>query len=168
MKRFQRVSLRGQKSRLLERKPPQPELLFEYACDYCAGRPSIWCCRDHSAGRSVRRATPIPWGSLPSMAALTRSGARKGSEIVMLIFRALHRSRFAMLSALAVGLVMSSTRQRRHGRSPRPISPASPNVSGEPVLAGVFRQGTARAWWLGKLDDQPVPAGPLCGRREYG
>jgi hypothetical protein len=34
------------------------------------------------------------------MAALTRSGARKASEMVMLIFRALHLSRFAMLSAL--------------------------------------------------------------------
>jgi sulfonate transport system ATP-binding protein len=27
---------------------------------YYAGRPSIWRCRDHSAGKSVRRATPMP------------------------------------------------------------------------------------------------------------
>jgi len=43
----------------------------------------------------------MPWGSLPSIAALTRSGARKASEIVMLTFRALHPSRFAIVSALA-------------------------------------------------------------------
>ena len=47
------------------------------------------------------------------MAALTRSGARKASEIVMLIFRALQFSRVAMLSALAVGSAMSSSSQRR-------------------------------------------------------
>jgi hypothetical protein len=27
---------------------------------YAEGRPSIWCCRDHSAGMSARRATPMP------------------------------------------------------------------------------------------------------------
>ena len=69
-------------------------------CDYCQRRPCIRCCRDHSAGRSVRQATPIPCGSRPSMAAWTRSGARKASEMVMLIFRTLQFSRVAMLSAL--------------------------------------------------------------------
>jgi hypothetical protein len=53
-------------------------------------RSSICRCRDHSAGMSQRRATPIPRGSRSSMAALTRSGARNASEIVMLTFRALH------------------------------------------------------------------------------
>ena len=51
---------------------------------------SIWCWRDHSAGRSTRRVTPMPWGSRPSIAARTRSGARNASEIVMLTLRALH------------------------------------------------------------------------------
>ena len=45
----------------------------------------------------------MPCDSRPSMAALTRSGARKA----MLIFRALQFSRFAMLSAFAVGSAMS-------------------------------------------------------------
>jgi hypothetical protein len=54
---------------------------------YCAGSPSIWCWRDHSAGRSARRITPMPCGSRPSIAALTRSGARKASEIVILTSR---------------------------------------------------------------------------------
>ena len=36
-------------------------------------RPRIRRWRDHSAGRSARRVTPMPWGSRPSIAALTRS-----------------------------------------------------------------------------------------------
>jgi len=55
----------------------------------------------------------MPCGSRPSIAAFTRSGARKASEIVMLTLRTLQLSRVAMLSALAVGSVMSSLSQRR-------------------------------------------------------
>src|SRR5438132_1258177 len=47
------------------------------------------------------------------MAAFTRSGARKASEIVMLTFRMLHRSRLAMLSAFAFASARSSSSQRR-------------------------------------------------------
>jgi hypothetical protein len=47
------------------------------------------------------------------MAALTRSGARNASEIVMLTLRILHPSRFAILSALAVGSDVSSSSHRR-------------------------------------------------------
>src|SRR3984893_3779322 len=39
---------------------------------YAEGSPSIWCWRDHSAGMSARRATPMPRGSRPAMAAFTR------------------------------------------------------------------------------------------------
>jgi hypothetical protein len=57
----------------------------------CApSRPSIWRWRDHSAGRSARRA----------------SGARKANEMVILTLRTLQPSRFAMLSAFAVGSVI--------------------------------------------------------------
>src|SRR5204863_1821571 len=49
----------------------------------------------------------------PAMAALTRSGARKARETVMLTWRTLHLSRFAMHSASAVASVMSSSSQRR-------------------------------------------------------
>jgi hypothetical protein len=80
---------------------------------YAEGSPSIWCCRDHSAGMSARRATPMPRGSRPAMAAFTRSGARKASEIVMLTLRMLHRSRLAMLSAFAFASARSSSSQRR-------------------------------------------------------
>ena len=55
----------------------------------------------------------MPWGSRPSMAALTRSGARKASEIVMLTLRTLHPSRLAIISAFAGGSAMSPTSQRR-------------------------------------------------------
>jgi hypothetical protein len=79
----------------------------------CAGKPSISRCLDHSAGKSVRRATPMPCGSRPSMAALMRSGARKASEIVMLTFRTLQLSRFAMLSLDIDASVVSSSSQRR-------------------------------------------------------
>ena len=59
-----------------------------------------------------RRATPIPCGSRPSIAALMRPGVTKASEILMLIFR-VKLSRLAMLSLLAVGSAMSSSSQRR-------------------------------------------------------
>jgi hypothetical protein len=47
-------------------------------------RPSIACYRDHSTGASRNRVTPMPRGRRPSMAAFTRTGARKASDIVML------------------------------------------------------------------------------------
>ena len=47
------------------------------------------------------------------MAALTRSGARKASEIVMFTLRMLQSSRFAMLSVVTDGSVVSSSSQRR-------------------------------------------------------
>ncbi len=65
---------------------------------------------DHSAGKSARRATPMPCGSRPSMAALTRSGARKASEIVHI-----HLADAAPLSLgdAAVSAAISSSSQRR-------------------------------------------------------
>jgi hypothetical protein len=47
------------------------------------------------------------------MGALTSSGARKASEIVLLIFRVVQLSRPAMLSVVAAGSAMSSSSQRR-------------------------------------------------------
>src|SRR5712691_3446346 len=71
------------------------------------------CWRDHSTGASRNRVTPMPRGNRPSMAARTRSGARKAREIVMLTCRTLHRSRLAMLSAFAFASARSSSSQRR-------------------------------------------------------
>ena len=50
------------------------------------------------------------------MAALTRSGARKASEIVMLTFRAPQPSRLAMLSVVMDASIASSSSQRRPRR----------------------------------------------------
>jgi hypothetical protein len=63
---------------------------FEPGRNYCGFNPSASNCRLHSAGASRNRSTPMPRGSLPSTAALTRSGARKASEMVMLTRRTLH------------------------------------------------------------------------------
>ena len=86
----------------------------------CEGRRSISCCLDHSAGNSVRGAMPMPCGSRPSMAALTRSGARKASEIVMLTLRTLQLSRFAMLSVVIDASVVGSSSGPREKQSNRP------------------------------------------------
>ena len=59
-------------------------------------KPSIAYWRDHSAGASRRRVTPMPRGNRPSTAACTSSGARNASEIVILTCRMLHFSRAAI------------------------------------------------------------------------
>src|SRR6516162_984653 len=163
MKRFQRVSLCRQKSRFLARRPPQTDMLFEYVGDYCAGRPSIWCCRDHSAGKSVRRATPIPRGSRPSMAALTRSGARNASEMVILMFRVLHFSRLEMLSALAVGSAMtgnrgdqSRPRLRTYRASLFGADPLGQKNFPTPPCRCLPPRDRKSTRWLGKMNDQLV------------
>jgi hypothetical protein len=69
------------------------------------------------------------------MAALTRSGARKASEIVMLTLRTLHRSRLAMLSAFAFAPARSSASQRRPAQSMRPGARGTRSVSDERVAA---------------------------------
>jgi hypothetical protein len=55
----------------------------------------------------------MPCGSVPAIAALTRSGARKESEIAMFTLRAVQPSRCAIVSAVAVGSMTSSSSQRR-------------------------------------------------------
>src|SRR5260370_160803 len=55
------------------------------------------------------------------MAALTRSGARKASDIIMLTLRMLHPSRAAMLAVVAAESEVSSSSQRR----PRAIDATS-------------------------------------------
>src|SRR5262249_31237047 len=52
--------------------------------DQDRARPSRSNCSDHSAGASRKVATPMPRGSRPSTAALTRAGAMNAIDIVML------------------------------------------------------------------------------------
>jgi hypothetical protein len=88
------------------------ETRFEYG-RYGAVRPSMRYWRDHSAGSSQSRVTPMPCGSRPSIAALTRLGAREASDIVMLTLRTLQPSRAAMCSAFVLTSASSSLSQRR-------------------------------------------------------
>jgi hypothetical protein len=60
---------------------------------YSGLRPSASNCRPHSVGGSRSRSIPMPRGRRPSTAALTRLGARKASEMVILTCRTLHFSR---------------------------------------------------------------------------
>ena len=76
-------------------------------------KPSIAYWRDHSAGASRRRVTPMPRGSRPSTAAFTSSGARNASEIVILTCRMLHLSRAAICSTLVTVPATISSSQRR-------------------------------------------------------
>jgi hypothetical protein len=62
-------------------------------CDYSGLSPSASNCWRHSVGGSRSRSTPTPRGRRPSTAALTRLGARKASEMVILTCRTLHFSR---------------------------------------------------------------------------
>jgi hypothetical protein len=69
---------------------------FETVRNYCGFNPSAPNCWSHSVGASRNRSTPMPRGNRPSTAALTRSGARKASEMVMLTWRTLHFWRAAI------------------------------------------------------------------------
>src|SRR5207237_9126989 len=82
-------------------------------CEVQIDKPSIAYWRDHSAGASRRRVTPMPRGRRPSTAAFTRSGARNASEIVILTCRMLHLSRAAICSTpVTVPATLSSSQRR--------------------------------------------------------
>jgi hypothetical protein len=112
------------------------------------GRPSIRRCRDHSGGPSQSRMTPIPRGKRPSVAALTRSGARNASEIDMFTCRTLHCSRVAIVSASVTAPEIIWSSQRR----PRAIDATS--------LARV----SAR---IGRLPCGPVELGTMISHRRF-
>jgi len=79
------------------------------------------------------------------MAALTRSGARKASEIVMLIFLTLQFSRLAMVPAVIAGSAISSSSQRRRGSQRRLAGIFCHGTSS--VLGGSARWMTSRSRW---------------------
>ena len=80
---------------------------------YSGLSPSASNCRLHSAGGSRSRSTPMPRGRRPSTAALTRSGARKASEIVILTCRTLHFSRVQRSATVVTRPETTSSSQRR-------------------------------------------------------
>jgi hypothetical protein len=67
--------------------------VWDRRSSYSGFSPSVSNCRLHSVGGSRSRSIPTPRGRRPSTAALTRLGARKASEMVMLTCRTLHFSR---------------------------------------------------------------------------
>ena len=83
------------------------------------------------------------------MAPLTRSGARKASEIVMLTLRALQPSRAAMTSTVASGTAVNSSSQRRPAQSARREVRVSRNGSREPAVARSHGQKDLAAPGLG-------------------
>jgi hypothetical protein len=85
-------------------------------------------------GASNGRATPIPLGSRPSTAALTRLSARKASEIAIWMCRLLQASRVAMPSIVALPLSLSDSHWR-----PRAIAVTSLTQESE-------RIGPGRGW----------------------
>src|SRR5712671_3716489 len=90
-------------------------------------------------GRSHRRAIPKSCGKCPSIAALTRSGARKASDTVMLTLRTLHWAPVAMLSVVAAGSSISSLSHRR------PCAIAAISVAFVSDRMGADRSGFQRA-----------------------
>jgi hypothetical protein len=85
-------------------------------CSYSGFSPSASNCRLHSVGGSRSRSMPMPRGRQPSTAALTRLGARKASEIVMLTCRTLHFSR-AQSSATVVTRPETTSSSHRRPRA---------------------------------------------------
>jgi len=83
---------------------------------YSGLSPSASNCRLHSVGGSRSRSTPMPRGRRPSTAALTRLGARKASEIVILACRTLHFSR-AQSSATVVTRPETTSSSHRRPRA---------------------------------------------------
>src|SRR5947208_9706988 len=82
-------------------------------------KPSIAYWRDHSAGASRRRVTPIPQGNRPSTAACTSLGARKASEIVILTCRTAYREYDWNGGGRRLGRQRRRNRAREeHGHSP--------------------------------------------------
>ncbi len=129
---FSRALSPDAKSRFLGNRDRAEQRLVRSSA-YGELKPRMWCWRDHSAGSSQSLATPMPCGRRPSMAARTRSGARKESEIVMLTLRALQPSRAAIASTFASGLIASSSSQRR----PRAI---------EATRSARFSERIGRTW----------------------
>jgi hypothetical protein len=83
------------------------------------------------------------------MAALTRSGARKASEIVMFTFRTLPPSRPAMLLVFAVGSAMSSSRPKGLPATPCRWSASPPTSrSGRSMNEQRERNGRSLGLWL--------------------
>ncbi len=82
-------------------------------CNHSGLSPSASNCRLHSVGGSRSRSMPMPRGRRPSTAALTRLGARKASEMVILTCRTLHFSRVQISATVVTRPETTSSSHRR-------------------------------------------------------
>jgi hypothetical protein len=106
-------------------------------------------------GASKRRATPIPRGSRPSTAALTRLGARKANDIVMLTWRVLQASRAAAASGRKWWWSSRRASALRLSRGPLPLALGCPAT----------RQGSPWVRFLSTTFNPLPPALPRPGFR---
>ena len=143
---------------------------FGRVCIYPGLSPSASNCRLHSVGGSRSRSTPMPRGRRPSTTALTRSGARKASEMVILTCRTLHFSR-AQSSATVVTRpettssshwrprAMALTRRARRsncsGRTSLRDALCGSNIRRD-LLDGGLCQGIVSNWASGRSDASSV------------
>ena len=110
----------------------------DWRFSYSGLSPSASNCRLHSVGGSRSRSIPTPRGRRPSTAALTRLGARKASEMVMLTCRTLHFSR-AQSSTIVVTRPKTTSSSHRRPRAMAPTRRARrSNCSGRTSLRDVL------------------------------
>jgi len=100
------------RTRVLSLGPPQFGILGR-RCNYSGLSPSASNCRLHSVGGSRSRSTPMARGRRPSTDALTRLGARKASEMVILTCRTLHFSRAQSCATVVTRPETTSSSHRR-------------------------------------------------------
>src|SRR5258705_6630315 len=131
---------RTRNSRLLGRRNSGPSA---GAAAYSGLSPSASNCRLHSVGGSRSRSTPMPRGRRPSTAALTRLGARKAIEIVILTCRTLHFSRVQSSAIVVIRLETTSSSHRR----PRAIA-----LTGRRPALELFRTDVASRCIVRKQD----------------
>jgi hypothetical protein len=86
---------------------------WDQRCSYSGLSPSDSNCRLHSVGGSRSSSMPMPRGRRPSTAALTRLGARKASEMVILTCRTLHFSRAQSWATVVTRPETTSSSHRR-------------------------------------------------------
>jgi hypothetical protein len=138
--------------------------------------PSASNCRLHSVGGSRSRSMPMPRGRRPSTAALTRLGAKKASEMVILTCRTLHFSR-AQSSAIVVTRPETTSSSHRRPRAMALTKRARrSNCSGRTsfrnplcgsrirrdLLDGGFCQGIVSDRSTGESDASPAPSDLSC------
>ncbi len=121
----------------LEKAKTEKEAHGEFESEhpgYCGAQDTFYVGNLKGVGR---RTTPMPYGSMPSIAALTRSGARKASEIIMFTLRAVQPSR------LCAGCAPRAPVRQRRAKSCDFRSVSGGRFVQQLLRAGEFRGGAS-------------------------